>query len=328
MSNINAQLLSDLYAAFSAKFNAGMQRGRTPPVDGALLKYHARYAEIGMDVPSTTGEEVHLWLSQVPGFIEWAGDRIVHTLTHSGLRVRNKDWAQTVKVLRNDIEDDRIGGYGILFEALGAEASRDAFWLDLLIETLTDPPVWADGNPFFDNDRVYGAQSIDNFVGSALSRSVFKTAVSLMLGYKGSNGKPLHVSPYMLLCGSTVFWTAKELMESEDIIESGVATTNDVRGMCVPRFHSGLEADEWYLLGMQASYKPLAAQIRKEGNALDRKDSPSDDNVFWNKEYVYGADARGAGFLPFPHLVIRGYKSGTSGAPKAAEAPKAKGKAS
>jgi phage major head subunit gpT-like protein len=207
---------------------------------------------------------------------------------------------------------------------MGAEASRDAVWLDMVIDVLRDPPVWVDGIAFFKNDRVYGSQTIDNFLGAALTRANLKTAISLMLGYKGNQGKSLKVSPFMLLCGATIFWTAKELMESENLIESAVTVTNDVRGICAPRFHPALDADEWYLLGVQGSYKPAAAQIRKEGNVLDRKDNATDDNVFWDKEYVYGADCRGAGFLPFPHLVVRGYRSGTSGAKvPAAPAPEA-----
>jgi phage major head subunit gpT-like protein len=323
-NNINAALLGDIFAAFSARFNAGLQRGRTPPVsDASLLRYMVRFGEIAMEVPSTVGTEVHTWLAQVPGFKVWVGDRVVVALTQNGLRVTNLDREQTVMVPRNEIEDDTYGAYGNLFDAMGAEASRDAVWLDLAVDAIRNPKAWADDVAFFLSTRTYGGNTINNHLGLALTRANFKTAVSTMIAFKGAQDLPLNVTPYMLLCGSTVFWTAKNLMENQFLVEGGVQAENDVRGVCVPRFHTALDADEWYLLGMQGSYKPAAAQIRKEGTNLVRKDQPTDDNVFNAKQLVYGADLRGAGFCPFPHLVLRGYRNGTSGAP----APKASGKA-
>jgi len=324
MSNtLTAGLLNDIFSAFSAKFAEGLQRGRRVPVaNQGLAAYQVRFNEVAMEIPSSTGSEFHTWLTQLPGFVDWAGDRIVTALSQNGLRVTNLDKAQTVKVPRNEFEDDTYGAYGNLFEAMGAEASRDASWLDMVIAAIRTPPVWADGVAFYSNSRVYGANTIDNFLGAALSRANLKTVASTMIGFKGSNGLPLNVQPYMLLCGSTTFWTAKALHELQFLVETGVQVENDVKGLAIPRYHPALDADEWYLLGVQGSFLPAAAQIRKEGNVLTRKDQPSDDNVFYQKKFVYGADLRGAGFCPFPHLIIRGYRSGTSGAP--AEAPAAK----
>jgi phage major head subunit gpT-like protein len=52
----------------------------------------------------------------------------------------------------------------------------------------------------------------------------------------------------------------------------------------------------WFLLDVSRAIKPLILQIRKEFE-LTRMDKSTDTNVFMNKEFVYGTDARmNAGF--------------------------------
>jgi phage major head subunit gpT-like protein len=52
----------------------------------------------------------------------------------------------------------------------------------------------------------------------------------------------------------------------------------------------------WFLLDTTRAVKPIIWQLRRP-YTLVRKDNPGDDNVFFNKEFVYGTDARAnAGF--------------------------------
>lgn len=48
----------------------------------------------------------------------------------------------------------------------------------------------------------------------------------------------------------------------------------------------------WYLLDVSRALKPIILQKRKDFDFV-AKDDPKDDRVFFNKEFVYGADARG-----------------------------------
>lgn len=53
----------------------------------------------------------------------------------------------------------------------------------------------------------------------------------------------------------------------------------------------------WFLLDCSRAMKPLIYQERMPFNNLVRKDQPNDDNVFFQKEYIYGLDGRAnAGF--------------------------------
>lgn len=48
----------------------------------------------------------------------------------------------------------------------------------------------------------------------------------------------------------------------------------------------------WFLLDVSRALKPIILQKRRDFDFVS-KDSPTDDNVFMNKEFMYGADARG-----------------------------------
>lgn len=54
---------------------------------------------------------------------------------------------------------------------------------------------------------------------------------------------------------------------------------------------------------MRGSIKPVAVQKRRDPVLVPR-DRVTDDNVFFNKEFIYGADARGQAFLTMPHLAF------------------------
>ena len=59
---------------------------------------------------------------------------------------------------------------------------------------------------------------------------------------------------------------------------------------------SGGAGTAWYLLDTSRAIRPLIFQKRRDYNLVSKTDE-TDDNVFMNKEYVYGVDARGnAGF--------------------------------
>lgn len=59
----------------------------------------------------------------------------------------------------------------------------------------------------------------------------------------------------------------------------------------------------WFLIDDSRTLKPIIYQVRKDYDLI-RQDSPTDDNVFNRKEYVYGVDGRsnvGFGFWQFAY---------------------------
>jgi phage major head subunit gpT-like protein len=314
---ISAELLQAMYVTFNTAFLNGLQRGRRVPVsDKTMLQYLVKFPEIAMNIPSTTGSEAHIWISQIPGFVEWVGDRVAQTLSVNGLKVDNRDFQQTIEILRNAVLDNMFGAYSTVSENMGAEGSDDAFWLDLVIAALISTNTWADGLAFFSAARKFGDYTVDNVVDGSLTQANLQAAINKMLGFTGDKGKPLNVVPYMVLCGKTAFWKAKKFTTNETITDdAGNQVTNETLGCAAPRWHYGLPDNAWYLLGVKGGFNPLCAQRRQEATALQTLVNPNDPNVFWQKKFVYGTDLRGEGFRPFPFLIVRGSDGAPAGAP-------------
>lgn len=57
----------------------------------------------------------------------------------------------------------------------------------------------------------------------------------------------------------------------------------------------------WYLMATTGLVKPIILQERKAPEFVYRDDQ-KDDNVFFNKQFIYGVDARGAAGYSFPQL--------------------------
>ena len=311
--DINRANMEALFKSFNTKFTEGMTRGIRP--DGDAAAEYLTLADLAMTVPSTGAVEVHAWLNQIPGFRQWLGDRIKKNISSNKLEVTNLDWEDTISVPRNDIEDDRYGVYSPLMSMMGQEASDDALWLDMAVDALIANGEWVDGKAFFHATRTYGSQTIANLVTGALATGTLETALSTMMAYKGPENNPLNVTPVYLLVGPSLRDTAWDLLVNQFVSSGtgkGGAVQNRTKGRAIMKVHpklTGAYANYWYLLGAKGGMKPVAVQRRKLAQ-LVAKDSVTDDNVFFNKEFVYGADARGAGFLTLPHMAYCGTGAG------------------
>ncbi len=301
----NRTNMATLFNTFRVAFTEGMQRG--PAVPQELQGLYMTLADLAMTVPSSGAATVHAWLNQIPGFREWTGDRVKKNISTDKMEVVNADFEDTVAVARNDILDDQYGLYAPLMANMGIEASDDCLWLDRAITALLANGKWIDGKAFFVANRVYGANTINNVGTGALTQTTLEAAAVLMAGYKGPENNTLNVIPVYLLVGPSLRGTAWDLVKNQ-FVSSGTGKGGNIENRCrglaglrVSPKLTGAYANYWYLLGVKGGMKAVAVQ-KRQAPQFTSKDQASDDNVFFNKEFIYGADARGEAFLTFPHL--------------------------
>lgn len=298
----NRANMAALFTTYNTAFTEGMQRGR--PVPGDLAGEMVSLADIAMIVQSTGASTIHTWLQQMPGFRRWLGDRQKKNITSGKLEVVNADWEDTVAVNRNDVLDDQYGLYTPMMQNMGIEASDDALWLDAAIDALLANAKWADDKAFFVANRKYGDNTINNVGTAALAKAALEAAVVLMQGYKGPENNHLRVMPTVLLVGPSLRGTAWDLVKNQFVAGGAVQVQNRTLGLAQLKVHpklTGAYANYWFLFGAKGNMKPVGVQKRQNPQFV-AKDQPSDDGVFYNKEFVYGADARGEAFLTMPHL--------------------------
>ena len=157
---VNQANLTTLFVGFKATFQK------------AFRDVQPTYQRVATTVPSTTREETYGWLKDFPRIREWAGDRVINSISQDSYRIRNKDWEFTVGVDRNDIEDDNFGIYAPMVAEIGRAA---ATFPDELVWPLLKDGFSAngyDGTPFFSAthpvlDASGTAQNVSNSGGGS-----------------------------------------------------------------------------------------------------------------------------------------------------------------
>lgn len=136
--SLTPELLESAYVGFSEAFSEGFD------------EHKASYHHVAMDAPSNTNRNSYPWLGDLPALRRWVGERVVRGVSQHGFSIENEDWELTLAVSRNDIEDEQLGAYRLLFANMGDAAAQlpdDLIW-PLLNQGFTKTGY--DGRPFFD----------------------------------------------------------------------------------------------------------------------------------------------------------------------------------
>lgn len=279
---VNRTALQSMFVGFKLLF------------DKAFEAVQPLYLKIATVIPSKTATEEYKWLGKIPRMREWLGERIIQNLTAFSYAIKNRDFELTIGVDRNDIEDDTIGIYAPLMQSMGQSAAMhpDELIWELLASGFTG--LCYDKKPFFSAAHKDGKLTQSNLGTAVLSVTSYGDARAQMMALKDENGNSLKIIPNLLVVPPQLEGIARKILYSDQID----STTNVYKGtaelLVVPDL-SG-DATKWYLMDVSKPVKPLIFQERKKPEFV-AKDKPEDDNVFNNKQIVYGVDSRdNAGF--------------------------------
>lgn len=265
----------------------------------AFTTTEALWNRIATEVPSTGRENVYPLRSFLPKLREWIGERQVQNGKAYEYTVKNKDYEATISVKRNDIEDDNLGLYGNEADFLGEAAKM---WPDEVIFPLLQKgkeTLCHDGQFFFDEDHPVIIGEDDSPVQSNifkvpdLTPAVLAALEAKAGAWVNENGDSFNIAMNLLVVPGNLRYKAALAMGPQVIID-GTAVANPMANafetLVVPRLNN--EPKVFYLMMTNRALKPMIWQVRKapQFTALD---APTDTNVFWRKEYIYGVDARG-----------------------------------
>jgi phage major head subunit gpT-like protein len=271
------------------------------------------WQKIAMKVPSTSGQNDYAWMSKFPRMRKWIGEKAIKALEGAKYTIVNDDFEATVEVDRNDIEDDNLGIYGPQAQMAGESAAQlpDEIVMDVVNGGFITKCY--DGQYFFDTDhpvRQADGQTgvVSNKITKALSaasqaaaQASFGAARVAMRKFKDDEGRPLNITPNVLLVPPALGDIARALM-TNDRLDDGKA--NPYKGTAEVVEDARLLSDTaWFLLDTTKPVKPFIYQERKAPVFVSQTDMSSDD-VFNRKKYKYGAEARAAGGYGFWQLAI------------------------
>lgn len=279
---INGANLRAIYQGFNTIYNK------------AFAEAEPQYQRVATVVPSTTGEETYAWLGDIPGMREWIGDREIQNLTASDYTVKNKSFELTVGLPREAVEDDKIGLYNPSIQMLGQSAAMhpDELVFGLLKKGSTEKCY--DGKAFFAENHKIGKQDVSNKGKKKLSAESYAAARAGMMSITNSKGRPLRLIPDLLVVPPSLESVARKIIKADEI-EGTTNTMKDTAEILVlPDLAD--QPTQWYLLCTKRPVKPLIYQQRQPAKFI-AKTNETDDNVFFSRQFLYGADSRGnAGF--------------------------------
>ncbi|RRW90599.1 Mu-like prophage major head subunit gpT family protein [Pandoraea apista] len=302
---VNAQSINQIFIGLNTHFN------------NAFEAAPSTWQQIAMRVPSTGREELYAWLDRFPQMRKWVGEKVVKALKAHGYTVVNDDFEATVEVDRNDIEDDRLGIYAPQAQSAGYSAKQlpDEIVYELVNNAFTKKCY--DGQYFFDTDHPVGDGVASNkfdvpltIAGQAAALATFGKVRSAMRKFKDDEGRPLNITPNVLLVPPSLDDIANALMTNERLNDG---MPNPYKGAARVVCDARLLSDTaWFLLDTTKPIKPFVYQERKAPVFVQQVD-PQADDVFTRKKFKFGAEARAAGGFGFWQL-----GAGSTGEGKAA----------
>lgn len=257
-------------------------------------------SKLSTTVPSSTRSNTYGWMANLPSLRKWLGPKLIHNLSAHKYTLENEPYELTVGVDKFDIEDDNLGVYNPVVTEMGRSARK---WPDEVLTSLLRRGTTEngfDGVPMFSTlHALNGAGNQSNlFTATPLNAANFAAVRTAMSGYLAEDGRPLSIAPSLLVVPPTLEDTANQLVKAN---YNAAGATNVQMGqasvLVVPELAN--EPTAWYLVDMSRGIKPLIWQLRTAPKLIT-KTAPDDDNVFWQKQFIWSLEARGAaGFGPW-----------------------------
>ena len=251
-------------------------------------------------VPSNTRTNTYGWMGRLLKMRKWDGPRVIQNLNTFAYQLENEPYELTVGVDRDDIEDDQLGVYNPLFDEMGRNAQK---WPDQVLKTALQAGttnLGFDGVAFFSTAHPLNAagNQSNNFTTTALNATNFSTVRAAMSAYTGEDGEPLGVNPDTLIVPPQLEDTANTIVTAE-YGSSGASNVQKGQAKVVVVPELSNQGTTWYLADSSNAIKGLVWQLRKAPEFVSKTEL-TDDNVFFQKQFVWGVDARGvAGYGPW-----------------------------
>lgn len=259
-----------------------------------------KLVSLATTVPSNTRTNTYGWMGRLLKMRKWDGPRVIQNLNTFAYQLENEPYELTVGVDRDDIEDDQLGVYNPLFDEMGRNAVK---WPDQVLKTALQAGttnLGFDGVAFFAATHPLNAagNQANNFTTTALTSTNFSTVRAAMAAYTGEDGEPLGVMPDTLIVPPQLEDTANTIVTAE-FGASGATNVQRSQAKIVVVPELANAGTTWYLADSSNAIKGLVWQLRKPPEFVSKTEL-TDDNVFFQKQFVWGVDARGvAGYGPW-----------------------------
>lgn len=267
---------------------------------------------------SAARENVYGFSSLSPDMNEWFADRKAEGQDGFEYSLKNRKFEKTLKVSRDDIEDDTLQIYASKIDTLASAYPYNVDTLTIAAMQSTTQLCF-DGLPFFSASHYANPKksegAFSNIRNLALTTANFNTLLEDMMSWVDINGAPADIFPTHLFVPPKLRTVANRIvgpgLQNESTGLGATSTTNVatenvnagvVQVVVCPRLSN--QPTTWYLADLSKQIKPCIYQLRSplEMASFTDLSSPS---VFSQDEYLFGTRCRHAVGYSFPQLMAR-----------------------
>lgn len=276
------------------------------------------WENICMTESSDTSLNTYGWMDRLPAMREWIGARQVTEPITQNRSVVNKHFEITSSIDRDRFVDDQYGIYtNIVREHSRQAAKQHDYQIASLLEsnpTAFDAVAYFATNHPQDTSGQQGATTYSNdLVNLALNPTNIGAVKTQMRNFKGRDGKPQNVRPTMLVVPTALEEAAQVICESEYFSPNAFGNQGQNVGMSKNIYKGQFKylvvpeltrPNTWYAFYQEGPIRGLLVQLRESIN-MQFLVNPTDPNVFWHREYAWGADMRSAYDVTLPWYGVR-----------------------
>jgi len=257
------------------------------------------FAEIGTIERTQKGEARIPFLWYPPRMREWVGERLIGSLDGGMHIIPTRTYEASVGVPRTAVEDDQYGAIERAARGLASEFFRFVHQSYINILQNGGALNTFDGLPLLTNNpNARGANNV-NLVSKSLSLENLSEGIQVMGLYTEPDGRPLGMRPTHLLVGPANEFTAKNLVQSQQLIRSGstdrvMGAANPWAGSMTVLVSNYITGNDWYLIAAGPNeYRPAIMVERRDVPVeFVAHTSPDHESVFRRDSYEYGTRAR------------------------------------
>lgn len=161
MAFTEAQVLEALQTAMSASYTRGLSAAKP------------QWDKVATMVPSTASANNYGWMKDLPKIQEWVSTRQLSNIGKHGYQIENKTWESSIKIAREEFDDNQLGIYSVIAEKYGQDVALfpDSLVFALLAAGFSS--LCYDGQYFFDTDHPMAGSTYSNIVGTGTGEPWF-----------------------------------------------------------------------------------------------------------------------------------------------------------
>lgn len=292
---LNSSKIAAATQGFRAVFFSALAAGQ---LDAIVAKLASR-------IQTSNEEETYGWLEQISGMREFAGDAQINKIAANSYTIRNKEYEHTVEVKVRDVENDSLGQYSKLFQAMadGAISHDGEMIADLLVNGFSRP-CYDGGNFFNTNHKYLSGAEYSNVMTKKLSAANFRTARQMLRTMIRPDGGSMRLGKDMhLIVGAANEGLAREILTAERNAAGATNVDKDTAKVAVWAEIDVINPNAWFVADLGQVLTPMIIQEEKPVE-FRHVDNPNSEVAVKQNKFLYQAyKVAGYGYA-FPQLIV------------------------